>query len=340
MKHRSKQRVSPATRGAGALTALRAALRIDNFSFRDQVVLITGGSRGLGLVLARRLARAGARLAIVARDQAELTRARVDLRQHGAEVLALRCDVRDPEEVKKAIDQITSELGPVDVLINNAGEIEVGPLDVMTPEDYRTAMQTHFWGPLQTTLAVLPGMRERRHGRIVNVSSLGGKLAVPHLLPYSASKFALTGLSEGMRAELLQHGVVVTAVCPGLMRTGSPLNAFFKGQHRKEYTWFTILDSLPLISMSAETAARRILRAVRRGKPEVTLSLQAYLASRLHGLLPGVVTDVMGLMNRLLPAPNGIGTQRARGKDSQSRLSTSFLTFLTRRAAQKYNQMP
>src|SRR5207302_995684 len=148
------------------------------------------------------------------------------------------------------VDEVLDRFGRLHVLINNAGVIQVGPMEEMTLADYEDTMQTHFWAPLFTTLSVLPALRRQGEGRIVNISSIGGKIAVPHLLPYSASKFALTGFSEGLRAELLKDGIYVTTVCPGLMRTGSPRNADFKGQHRAEYAWFSISDSLPFFSMA------------------------------------------------------------------------------------------
>jgi short-subunit dehydrogenase len=325
--------------GARALTAARAALGIDTWSFRGKAVLITGGSRGLGLVLARRLARAHAKIAIVARDEEELARAKEDLQKLGATAVTLQLDVTKKAEAEEAVARAAAELGPIDVLINNAGVIQTGPMELMTDADYEEAMNTHFWAPLHMTNAVLPSMKERGRGRIVNISSIGGKVPVPHLLPYAASKFALTGLSEGMRAELLKDGIVVTTVCPGLMRTGSPLNAFFKGKHRAEYAWFSLMDSLPISSVSAESAARQILRACRRGKAELIISPQAKLAARMHGLFPGLTTDLMGLVNRFLPGPGGIGKERALGRDSQSWLSSSFLTVLTYRAAKKNNEL-
>src|SRR5262249_29078614 len=144
--------------------------------------------------------------------------------------------------------------------VNNAGIIQVGPMETMTLADYQEAMRVHYWGPLYTALAVLPQMKQRRAGRIVNITSIGGKVAVPHLLPYVGSKFALVGLSEGLRAELMKDGILVTTVVPGLMRTGSPRNAFFKGQNEAEYAWFKIGDSIPVLTTSAERAARRIVR--------------------------------------------------------------------------------
>jgi NAD(P)-dependent dehydrogenase (short-subunit alcohol dehydrogenase family) len=325
--------------GVSALLGLRAALKKrSEFDFRGRTVLITGGSRGLGLVLARELAHAGARLSICARDSEELERARDDLAGRGAEVLAFSCDVTDRAQVQEWVRSSEERFGGVDVLVNNAGVIQVGPVEVMTLADYEEAMRIHFWAPLYTTLAVLPSMRRARHGRIVNVSSIGGKIGVPHLVPYSASKFALVGLSEGLRAELQKDGIVVTTVCPGLMRTGSPLNATFKGQHRAEYAWFSISDSLPVSTIQAERAARQIIAGCKRGDAEVILSIQAVVAIKFHQLFPELSADIRALVNRLLPAPGGIGQRRAKGKDSQSEVSPSWLTALSDAAAKRNNE--
>jgi NAD(P)-dependent dehydrogenase (short-subunit alcohol dehydrogenase family) len=254
---------------AGALMAARAWRRRHAYDFAGKSVVITGGSRGLGLVMARALAGEGARLTLIARDQDALTRAADDIRdrQPFADVLTIAADVRQQQDVERAIAQVVERFGRVDVLINNAGIIQAGPVDHMTMDDYQNAMNTHFWGPLYATLAALPHMRERGEGRIVNISSIGGRISVPHLVPYSASKFALVGLSDGLRAELARDNIIVTTVCPGLMRTGSPENAMFKGQHAKEYSWFAISDSLPLASIDADRAGRQIVEACRPISP-------------------------------------------------------------------------
>lgn len=324
----------------GALLTIRAVVQWwRKYDLSGKTVLITGGSRGLGLVMARELVREGAHLAICARNEAELERARTDLIERGADVLAVPCDVTDKEQVEEMVHVVRDRFGQIDVLINNAGAIAVGPMEVMTLEDYEAAMKIHFWAPLYTTLAVLPEMRQRREGRIVNISSIGGKISTPHLLPYSASKFALTGFSEGLRAELASYGIVVTTICPGLMRTGSPYNAIFKGQHRTEHTWFSLSDSLPFISMSAQRAARQIIAACKRGDAEVVLSLTAQIAAKFHDLFPGLTANLLGFFNKLLPEPGGIGTDRALGKDSHSSLSPSGLTALTDKAAQQNNAL-
>ncbi|HWS56034.1 MAG TPA: SDR family oxidoreductase [Pyrinomonadaceae bacterium] len=326
--------------GAGALLAARALYRrASGYDLRGKTALITGGSRGLGLVLARELAAEGANVAICARDRGELERARADLAARGANAYAFPCDVTERAQVRELVDVVTRHFGRIDVLVNNAGTIQVGPVEVMTVEDYEQAMAIHFWGPLYTTLAVLPQMRERGEGRIVNISSIGGKIAVPHLVPYSASKFALAGLSDGLRAELMKDGVVVTTVCPGLMRTGSPRNANFKGQHRAEYAWFAISDALPVTSIQAERAARQIIAAAKRGQAELIITTQAVLAVKFRNLFPEATADMLALANRLLPAPGGIGRKRAKGRDSESALAPSILTALNDRAAARNNEI-
>ena len=340
MNEKNKDALVLAAAGVGALLGVRAAVRWwREYDFRGKTVLITGGSRGLGLVLARELVQEGARLAICARDAAELERARADLEKRGAQVIAVPCDITERAQVQEMVRVVQGRFGRIDVLINNAGVIQVGPLEVMTLEDYEQAMNVHFWGPLYTTLAVLPEMRQRRDGRIVNISSIGGKIGVPHLVPYSASKFALAGLSEGLRAELAKDGITVTTVYPGLMRTGSPRNANFKGQHRAEYAWFSISDALPVTSIQAERAARQIIAACKRGDAEVILTIQAVMAIKFHNLFPELSADLISLINMLLPGPGGINKKRAKGKDSQSALSPSLLTILSDKAAQRNNEM-
>jgi short-subunit dehydrogenase len=323
--------------GLGLLLIARAAARRREYDLRGKTVLVTGGSRGLGLVMARELESQGARVAICARDPADLDRARDYLVVRGGQVFAVSCDLSDRGQAEALVRRVDGEFGPIDVLINNAGVIEVGPVETMNLADFEEAMRVNFWAALYTTLAALPTLRRRR-GRIVNICSIGGKVSVPHLLPYCASKFALTGFSEGLHAELAKDGVVVTTVCPHLMRTGSPPNAYFKGHHWAEYTWFSLGDSLPLFSMSAESAARRIITALRRGEAEVILTLQANVAARLNALFPSLASDLMGLVNRLLPGPGGIGTRRALGGASTSALSPSLLTALGDRASVRNNE--
>jgi NAD(P)-dependent dehydrogenase (short-subunit alcohol dehydrogenase family) len=319
--------------------AMRAFAGAGRYGFTGKTVLVTGGSRGLGLVLAKQLAAEGARVAICGRDPDALERGRAALEAIGAEVLALPADVADRHAVDTMVRQIAGRFGPIDVLVNNAGVIEVGPVETMTLADYQEAMAINFWGVVHPTLAILPSMRQRRQGRIVNIISIGGRLGVPHLVPYSASKFAALGFSQGLRAEERRHGVIVTSVVPGLMRTGSPRNATFRGRHQAEYAWFSIADSLPGLSIGAEEAARRILDGVRRGEAEVRFPLVTRLAVIAAAAAPNLTASALELTSRLLPdAPAERGGRRA-GRESQSAASPSWLTRLGDAAARRYNQI-
>jgi len=308
------------------------------YDLRGKTVLISGGSRGLGLVLGRAFGREGARVVLLARGADDLERAQLQLETGGVTALAIPCDITDPEAVARAVAQTETRFGGVDVLVNNAGVIQVGPASLMTAEDYQLAMDVHFWASYRLIEAVLPGMRRRGHGRIVNISSLGGKVPVPHLLPYVASKFALAGYSAGLRAELAGEGVLVTTVIPGLMRTGSPRHALFKGRHQAEFGWFSILDSLPGLTVSAEHAAQAIVAACRRGQSEVMISVPAQVAARVTGLVPGLVNELLALTARVLPGPGDAGTEAKAGRDSESWVTRSFLTVLTQRAAARNNE--
>ncbi|MGH9329838.1 MAG: SDR family NAD(P)-dependent oxidoreductase [Vicinamibacterales bacterium] len=307
--------------GLGALVLARAWRRRRAYDFNGKAVVITGGSRGLGLVMARELADEGARLTLIARDEAELNRAADDIRSRlpSAEVLPVVADIRRRYDAERAVAQTFERFGSVDVLINNAGIIQVGPVDHMKLADYEDAMNTHFWGPLYMIVAALPHMRRQGEGRIVNISSIGGRIAIPHMVPYTASKFALTGLSDGLHAELARHNIIVTTVCPGLMRTGSPVNAMFKGKRPQEYAWFAISDSLPLASIDARRAARQIINACRAGEAELVITVQAKLAILARHVAPELFADVMVLMNQLLPDPaHAEGDQARPGRENES----------------------
>jgi NAD(P)-dependent dehydrogenase (short-subunit alcohol dehydrogenase family) len=322
----------------GALWTARAALRRwreARYDLRGRVVLISGGSRGLGLLLAREYARLGAKLALVARDSVTLEHACEELRSTGTEVLGVPCDISDEEQVRSMVERVAASFGRVDVVVNDAGTIEVGPLSTMTTDDFAEAMDINFWGAFNVIHHVLPQLKAGE-GRIVNISSIGGLLSVPHLLPYSASKFALTGFSLGLRAELAQRGISVVTICPGLMRTGSPVNAQFKGDVSAEYAWFSVADSLPFLSMKAERAAREIVRASRRGDVLLVLGLPAKLAALANALFPSLVVRSSELVARALPqstVPEGVS-----GRQIERRVP-SWLTTLSDRAASANNEL-
>jgi short-subunit dehydrogenase len=209
----------------------------------------------------------------------------------------------------------------------------------MRLDDYHYSMDNIFWAAANTAYYVVPHMQERRTGRIVNIGSIGGKVGVPHLTTYCAAKFALTGWSKALRGELLKDGIVVTTISPGLMRTGSPRNAEFKGQNTAEYAWFKISDSLPMLSMSAEQAAYEVIEATRRGAVDVVLGMPARAAVMFDQLMPEISGDLTSVAGKLLPGMGGIGTEKLRGAQSESSVSESFVTGLTDEAAKRNNEV-
>src|SRR5437867_3506178 len=314
------------------------AIRTSRYTLRDKVVVITGGSRGLGLVIARHICAQGGRVALIARNPDELARAKADLTARGGAVLTIQCDLLDAAQIEAAVHQIIDRFGKIDILINNAGIIEVGPLEHMTREDFERAMRLHFWAPYEFVSRIVPEMRMWGGGRIVNISSIGGKIAVPHLAPYSVSKFALTGFSDAIRAELARDNIHVTTVAPGMMRTGSHVNAKFKGKHAIEFAWFSASAGAPLISMNADRAARKILAACRRGQPSLTLTFAARGAILGNALFPNLTGHIMKLASRCLP-----GTDKKEGDQSRSgaqlhRLTPKWLTHLADTATARNNE--
>ena len=299
--------------------------------------------------MARLLHAEGANLALLARDAAELDRARLDLLSGNgvtpAEILTVPCDLAQPDAIKTAIATVAARFGGVDVLINNAGTIQVGPLQNQHVSDFAEAMNLHFWGNFHLIWESLPHLRRSAAARIVNIASIGGRVAVPHLAPYCASKFALVGLSEALGVELAREGIRVTTVSPGLLRTGSHVNAKFKGQHDKEFDWFSTSDNFPLDSTSAESAARQIVEACRRGQRVLSFPfLTTRVAEIGHALFPNLTARVLELVNRwVLPAPGtGPDADELRpGRESRSPATTpAWKTGLVDRAAEDNNETP
>jgi NAD(P)-dependent dehydrogenase (short-subunit alcohol dehydrogenase family) len=323
----------------GAWLAMRA-IRTARYTLHDRVAVITGGSRGLGLVLARHICAQGGSVALIARDPNELARAKADLTRRGGRgaVLIIQCDLLDREQIRVAVRQIIDRFGKIDILINNAGIIEVGPLGHMTRDDFERSLQLHFWAPYELIWQVIPEMRLWGGGRIVNISSIGGRVAVPHMASYCAGKFALTGFSDAVRAELARDNILVTTVAPGLIRTGSHVNAKFKGKHEMEFAWFAAAAGAPLTSMNADRAARKILAAIRRGQPSLTLTFAARGAILGNALFPNLTGYAMRLVNQCLPKPGAVEGNQSRSGFEVRRLIPDWLTRSANKATARNNE--
>lgn len=305
------------------------------FDLHDKAVLITGGSRGLGLALAHEFARAGAHVAICARDSQELEEA-----GRRCQATPFVCDITDRESAHKLVREVIERFGRIDVLVNNAGEISVGPFDSLERADFERAMDTMFWAPVDLTLDVLPHMRRAGRGHIVNISSIGGRVSVPRLLPYCCAKFALAAFSDGLAAELHREKIHVLTVVPGLMRTGSYLQGRFKGDSAREFIWFALAANFPGITAPVERAARLVRHAVEAGQMSLTITWPAKVMARVDALFPEVHRHVMALANEwVLPSPHASRRPR-RGHELNQAFGGVFqaLTKLGRTAASEWNE--
>ncbi len=311
------------------------------------IAVVAGASRGLGLLIAGQLCRRGYEVVICARDAGELARAVDRFADEGFRVHSEVCDVSAAEQVNALIARVIEQRGPIEVMICVAGIIQVGPLAALRRSHFTEAVDTMLWGPINTALAIIPGMVDQGHGRIGVITSVGGLISPPHLLPYSTAKFGAVGFSRGLRAELAGSGVTVTTVAPGLMRTGSHLRAQFVGAQQREYAWFSTAASLPLLSMDAERAARRIVSGVIAGRSVLVLTPLAKIAPRVDALFPRTTSAFLGLVARLLPAaPSSSrsetvpGWRAARRLDHGSRRILDVVTRLGGRAADRLNERP
>ncbi len=330
--------------GACAVTIFAARKLLRNvprprLDLRGKTVLIVGGSRGFGLALARDFGARGARLALCARDSKELERACASLRMHSIDALPIAADVSQSAEAPQVIERAIAALGSIDVLVNDAGEITVGSFDTFTHQDFEAAMNLMFWAPVNLTYAVLPHMRERGSGEIVNITSVGGRVSIPHLLPYCCAKFAFVGFSTGLSTELRAKGLHVLTVVPGLMRTGSYLQAAFKGASKEEFAWFGLLGNLPGFSVAAEYAASEVRKALEKRDEVCTISFPAKVLVALEALAPDINRELMGLASRYL-LPHSDSTDVKSGKAVYPVLNALYrsLTALGRLAATRLNE--
>ena len=255
--------------------------------YRDQVVWITGASSGIGEALAVAWSREGARVVLSARNAAELERVRQAC-AHPERHLVRPLDLMDETAIKQAASHVLRELGRVDVLVHSGGVSQralVADTDVATD---RAIMDLNYFGTIVLTKAVLPSMLARKSGHLVPISSVIGHVGIPLRSAYAASKHALHGFFDALRAETEKDGIRVTIVCPGYIRTKVSQNAL-----RGDGSRYGTTDDTHTDAMLPEVAAPRIVDGVARGKREVRVGGKEIHAILLKRLLPGLVARVI-----------------------------------------------
>lgn len=270
-------------------------------------VVITGAERGLGRALALALAAKGARVVASGLDRDGLERLAAAIRGEGGTALAIPCDVRDAAQVRRLAGDAAAALGGVDLLVNNAGVGLGGDIRRVSEEDWDRVLDVNLRGPVRLVQAVLPGMLQRGRGHIVNVASAAG-LAAPALwIPYAATKFALVGFSEGLAAALRPRGIAVSVVCPMWVQTEmlatappplaeAPAAAPSAAAAR---AWAAFAARLPGREMSPDTAARRIVRGIERGRFMIYTHRSTRWVVAARALAPETFARLWGRINAL-----------------------------------------
>jgi NAD(P)-dependent dehydrogenase (short-subunit alcohol dehydrogenase family) len=279
--------------GLACVSWVALSRRRRSIDLSGRVAIVTGGARGLGLAITRLLVRRGCRVAICGRDEEIVRRCVEQLGSEGYTVLGQACDVSDPDQVKAFVQSVAASYGGIEILVNNAGQCYVGPASQLDALDMQLALQNIFWGQFHPTRAVLQQMRAQGFGRIVNVTSIAGKLPIPHQAAYVAAKHALTGWSETLALELERDGITVSTITPPPLRNGAPLHAHYNGQREAEFTWFASALTSPVSAIAAERVANVVVEAIVYGRQERAVSVASWLAARAHGLAPNLVASAL-----------------------------------------------
>jgi short-subunit dehydrogenase len=259
------------------------------YDLKDKVVAVSGASEGIGLATARAFAREGARLALGARSRDKIEELAKELRAQGAQVFAGALDVTDEMQVVRYFESLFAEWGYCVVLVNNAGVGCFAPVAELSVDLFDKVVQVNLYGALRCIRAVLPVMRARGRGQIINVSSTVGKRALPFVGGYCATKFALNALTESLRVEVADEGIDVILVCPGLTATSFRENALSSRHER---------PTVPLRGQSPDAVAAAIVRASKRRAREVIVSASGRALLTVNAVTPALLDQVLGRVAR------------------------------------------
>ncbi len=259
-------------------------------------VIITGASQGAGKATALHFAQRGYDVALAARQLDRLEAVAQEIRDLGQQAIAVPTDIGDAQQVQTLIDKAISALGPIDVLINNAGICLTGPVEHTSIQDWQNIINTNLWGCVNTIQALLPHLLERGQGTIVNLGSFGGKMPLPEMTAYCTSKYAVTGLSDTLRMELAPKGIHVAAVHPGVINSNFMERAQFRGGTAAEAgdRQRQLSQTLKMGWVSQpEDIAKAVWKAVEKRQADVVVGPTA-LATTAHRFFPQLTQWLVG----------------------------------------------
>lgn len=267
-----------------------------------KVALITGASQGIGKATALELARHDCHVVLAAREPDRLEAAAAEVRQMGQQALAIPTDVRDYEQVNNLMQKTIAHFGQIDILVNDAGVYYMGPVEEASLDDWHQIIQTNLWGYIHTIHALLPHFLERGSGTIVNISSIGGLDPIPYQVPYTTSKYAVTGLTKSLRAELAPKGIHVCGIYPSFIRTQLYERALFRGQDAdKRYDLVYRSFHSPFLE-KPEDVARTVWQAIEHRRKDVLVGTANFWTTAFHvapAVMKPAVRRLFGMRDRL-----------------------------------------
>ena len=262
-------------------------------------VLITGASQGIGRAIAQSFAENHYNVVLAARQSDRLDAAAQELEAAGHSALAILTDVKDPVQVEHLVQKAIAHYGAIDVLVNNAGIYISGAVEEFSLADWHQAIDTNLWGYIHTTHAILPHFLERQAGTLVNIGSVGGKISLPYLVPYTTTKFAVTGLTQALRSELSPKGIQVVGIYPNLIKSNFLERAIFRGKDdqdtRDRYDQVDKILKVPGIETPADVA-KAVLHAVKHKQNKDVVVGSANMATAFNTVFPSLMQKMFNVI--------------------------------------------
>jgi len=275
------------------------------FTYQGKVVLVTGGARGLGYIMARQLVEEGAKVIICARDADQLDKAYVLLRNHGEVTYPYVCDITEKENIVQLAYFIKKRFGRLDVLINNTGTITINPIEQLPLNNYKKFIESHLWGPMQLVRVLIPLLSKSREAKIVNIFSVGGKISLAKSQPYDVNEIVHAVFYDNISRVITGKNIKLTAIYPEFKDQDLPVNLKLKGHSEQELAWSKFNESRPLISLYAENVGKQILKTAQIGKKTLTLPFPRELARIVNNINTELNLTLCQLVDHLVPHDSG-----------------------------------